>query len=246
MKESKCLVCENGSLNYFISDKEYDLFQCELCNLVFIDPMPISEKISEIYENPYDNANESYFTKIEKKIKRSRGRVKKIMQYSPLPSLRKRFLDVGCNGGFMVESAREVGFSAVGLDPDKYSIEWAKKNYPENKFIHGFLEDVNIGNEVYDVIYCSEVIEHTPNPNLFLSILSAALKQDGILYITTPDISHWRRTKDVKKWDAFNPPSHCVYFNPSNLTQLLNKNKLKVIWRAFSFKPGIKLIAKKE
>ena len=51
--------------------------------------------------------------------------------------------------------------------------------------------------------------------------------------------------RDLDRWDAFCPPSHCIYFSPGNLSRLLAKHGLTVAWRAWSLKPGIKLIARK-
>ncbi len=76
--------------------------------------------------------------------------------------------------------------------------------------------------------------------------LAAVLRPRGVLYLTTPDIDHWHRPRDLARWDAFCPPAHCLYFNPKNLARLLGAHGLTVVWRALSFKPGIKLIARKD
>jgi 2-polyprenyl-6-hydroxyphenyl methylase/3-demethylubiquinone-9 3-methyltransferase len=110
--------------------------------------------------------------------------------------------------------------------------------------VHGFLEDADLGGVRFDAAYCSEVIEHAPDPDRFAMALAAALAPGGLLYITTPDIDHWRRPRELARWDAWNPPSHCVYFNPKNLKLLLAKHGLTPVWRAISFKPGIKMIVR--
>jgi hypothetical protein len=71
------------------------------------------------------------------------------------------------------------------------------------------------------------------------------MKPGGLLYITTPDIGHWRRPKDITTWDAFCPPSHCVYFTPKNLRLLLERHGFQVSHRRFAWKPGIKIIARR-
>jgi len=60
---------------------------------------------------------------------------------APKPGVKQRFLDVGCNGGFMVQAAVEAGFEAFGLDPDPVSIAYATAHYPAGHFTHAFLED---------------------------------------------------------------------------------------------------------
>jgi len=66
-----------------------------------------------------------------------------------------------------------------------------------------------------------------------------------VLYLTTPDISHWRRPRDLTLWDGFCPPSHCIYFSPGNLTRLLVEHGFEVFRRFVAWKPGIKVLARR-
>jgi 2-polyprenyl-3-methyl-5-hydroxy-6-metoxy-1,4-benzoquinol methylase len=66
----------------------------------------------------------------------SRGRIRQLTKYAR----RGRFLDVGCNGGFMVEAPREAGFDAVGLDIDSVAIGYAQKHYREKQSFSGMVE----------------------------------------------------------------------------------------------------------
>ena len=70
------------------------------------------------------------------------------------------------------------------------------------------------------------------------------LSSDGIIFLTTPDIKHWRRPKELSSWDAYCPPDHCLYFDNKSIKILLNKFNLKIIKKFIAFKPGIKLLAK--
>ena len=103
----------------------------------------------------------------------------------------------------------------------------------------------NGGEHLFDAVYCSEVIEHVPESRSFVAAIAGLMRPGAVLYITTPDISHWRRPKDLISWDGFSPPSHCVYFNPANLARLLAAHDLAVFKRFVSWKPVIKLLARK-
>ena len=52
-----------------------------------------------------------------------------------------RFLDIGCNGGFTVEAAREHGFEAFGIELDAVSLVYAQDHFPGNNYFHGRIED---------------------------------------------------------------------------------------------------------
>jgi hypothetical protein len=75
--------------------------------------------------------------------------------------------------------------------------------------------------------------------------VAGLLQPGGVFFVTTPDISHWRRPRDLPAWDAFCPPSHCIYFNPDSLRLLLERHGLRVVRRRLAFKPGIKLICQR-
>ena len=97
----------------------------------------------------------------------------------------------------------------------------------------------------YDLVYCSEVIEHSPDVNRFVAAIAPLLAPGAALFLTTPDIGHWRRPRDITAWDAFCPPSHCLYFSPANLARLLARHGLRIVRRRPAFKPGIKVLARK-
>lgn len=243
-----CQVCGTTAHRPFIRHQGWALFECRDCALVFVDPMPSAEEIGALYTDAYDGATEGYFAKVPQKMRRARRRARALARHAPRPAAeggRGTFLDIGCNGGFMAEAARELGFAATGLDPDPVSLEWARKHYPANRFALGTLERFEPGAERFAAVYCSEVIEHAPDANRFVGAIAALMAPRAVLYLTTPDISHWRRPKDVTGWDAFAPPSHCIYFNPRNLARLLSRHGLEIFRRRLAFKPGIKVLARK-
>jgi 2-polyprenyl-3-methyl-5-hydroxy-6-metoxy-1,4-benzoquinol methylase len=176
-------------------------------------------------------------------MRRARRRMRYLSRFVPGGA----FLDIGCNGGFMVEAARERGFDAQGLDIDGVSIAYARRHYPKNTFFHGTIESYTAVPEAlrFDLVYCSEVIEHLPDVQGFTAAVAGLLRPGGVFFVTTPDISHWRRPRDLPAWDAFCPPSHCIYFNPDSLRLLLERHGLRVVRRRLALKPGIKLICRK-
>ncbi len=241
-----CPVCGGHEHRFFAERNDCRLWRCEGCRLVFQHPPVTPELATALYQDACDGATTRYFTKVERKLQRSRGRARRLARHVTGGAKGKRFLDIGCNGGFMTEAARELSFAATGLDPDGPSLDWARAHYPRNDYIHGLFEDAPIADASFDAIYCSEVIEHVADANRFVARLAAVLAPGGIVFLTTPDIDHWRRPRAIEKWDAYCPPAHCLYFNPRNLARLLAAHGLTVIWRAISFKPGIKLIARKD
>ncbi|MFP6756410.1 MAG: methyltransferase domain-containing protein [Alphaproteobacteria bacterium] len=233
-----CQICGKKTPAAFASKNGYQLYQCRGCRFVYLDPMPSAREFSALYDDAYQGATAGYFAKTDKKLRRSRRQLARIRRKVS----GGRFLDIGCNGGFTVEAAREYGFEAFGIELDPVSLAYAQSHFPTNHYFHGRIEDYPSKNP-FDVVYCSEVIEHVADANGFLSATARLMRPGALLYLTTPDISHWRRPQDINEWDAFCPPAHCLYFNPLNLTTILARHGLRVIRRRWAWKPGIKLYA---
>ena len=214
------------------------LWQCHECDFVYLDPMPSAPDLAAMYDS---DTGAGYFAKADRKLARSLRRIRRLNKYAATG----RFLDVGCNGGFMVEAARTTGFDSVGIDPDAASIDWATGRFRGNMFRRATLEEFAATNpDPFSAIYCSEVIEHAPDCNQFMNALTRMMGPGGILYLTTPDLDHWRRPENLDDWDAFKPPEHCLYFSAANLVRLLERHGLTIVHRAWAFKPGVKLIAR--
>ncbi len=241
IKPAPCQVCGASAATRFAEKDGCILYRCPDCALVYLDPMPKAVEIAALYHDAYDGARAGYFAKGEAKLRRARRRMRGLARWVGSG----RFLDVGCNGGFTLEAARAAGFEAHGIELDPVSLDYARAHFPANSYFHGPVESYRPGFE-FDLVYCSEVIEHVPAPGPFMAAIAGLMRPGAILYLTTPDISHWRRPRNLEAWDAFCPPAHCLYFSPGNLIRLLAGHGLETVSRRFAFKPGIKVIARKE
>lgn len=100
-----------------------------------------------------------------------------------------RVLDVGCGNGIISLHLGKSGFDVTGIDVSEKTIEIAKKNNPFSnvQFKVQSAEDLVASGEKFDVIVCSEVLEHLSNPGSLLSVLSQSLDDHGILIVTVPN-----------------------------------------------------------
>jgi len=104
-----------------------------------------------------------------------------------------KILDIGCGTGIGITfPIASLGYKITGVDIDKDSIDWAnKKNiYPNVKFECGLLEDL-IYLFDFDIIVCSEALEHVPQPEDFILLLKSRLKSNGIIIFTVPNGYGW-------------------------------------------------------
>ncbi len=190
-----CQICGSRERSHVISHEGMDLFRCNDCGLVFLDPMLKAPQVAAIYTGRLTSAIRGDSAKVKKKIRRGRRRVKQIKRFVSGGA----FLDVGCGGGFVTQAAHECGCAAYGFDLDPVKVAYARERYPSNTFFASSLEEFDPGPRRFDAVYCSEVIEHAPDTNGFVASLSALMAPGAVLYLTTPDISHWRRPRDLRR-----------------------------------------------
>jgi 2-polyprenyl-3-methyl-5-hydroxy-6-metoxy-1,4-benzoquinol methylase len=237
---SFCRGCLADRLSRIGEKDGYALLRCAGCGGVVADPFPSEEELTAFYQSYKDTAG--YAGKKPAKIRRALKRARRILARGA-PG--KRFLDIGCNVGYMTAAARETGFDAFGIDIDADAVAAAKKNFPEAKFEAVSIEDLAARGEKFDVVYTSEVVEHVRDPDSFIGAVSTVLAPGGLLYLTTPDGAHFGVPRDFTRWKVCCPPEHLSYFSRKGLAQLLARHGIKVEKFQLAFKPGIKVFARR-
>ncbi len=98
-------------------------------------------------------------------------------------------LDVGCGNGVISRALGVFGFQVRGIDVSEKTIETARRQSTLSnvQFDCVDAENMNLEQEKYDAIVCSEVLEHLYDPSELLNSLHGALKEQGVLIVTVPN-----------------------------------------------------------
>jgi SAM-dependent methyltransferase len=103
---------------------------------------------------------------------------------------RLRMLDYGCGTGTLVTYPLALlGHTVLGSDVHKPSIEVARIRYqlPNLTFEALSVEQLRERGVQFDMVICSEVLEHLANPAEFLQCLKGLVVPHGAAIITTPN-----------------------------------------------------------
>lgn len=104
-----------------------------------------------------------------------------------------RAMDIGCNAGFYSKMISEWGFHEVtGIDIDPQYISKANDAFrceePGRRVAFEIMDAMAIPKDrLYDFILCTEVIEHTGNPNAIISSILELLRPGGVAVISLPN-----------------------------------------------------------
>jgi len=104
-----------------------------------------------------------------------------------------RLLDVGCGAGIAAEALARKGFDVLGLDaaaaPIAAAVAHAKGLVAEGglalAYRVGVAEDLLAEGARFPVVTALEVVEHVPDPAVFLRVLAGLLAPGGLLVLST-------------------------------------------------------------
>lgn len=229
------IVSQDDSLSF------EGVVRCQVCGLATVQTPPSPEALGRFYSAYYASA--SYGTKRDKKIVRAAKRVRRLKP--KIESGGRRFLDVGSNLGYACEGARRQGFTATGIEIDGEAVGQAQADFPDNHYIHTTVGAFAEKGETYDLVYCSEVIEHAIDIRAFAQALMALIAPGGVLFLTTPADRHWATPKPLVSWVQVKPPEHLHWFAKSHILQLFDRPGFSAQFQ-FNHKPGHKLILSRD
>jgi len=218
-----CSLC-GSSEKSDIGMKESSFYvRCDNCGLIRIDPHPTDEELTKFY------ANYVYQHRVEKPNARSWRFSMKVMSLK-LMSKGNNFLDIGCNVGSTVAAAQRLGCNAYGIDYSPAAIVHAERLWPQCSFFNEPLEVFSQRGLKFDMVFCTEVIEHVRDLHGFMKALVSILNKDAVLFFTTPDTGHFRTPNNLLEWKEMRPVQHLALFNKQNIKLLFRKYNLSPIF----------------
>jgi len=231
-----CEICSSKNYAMFYSQKfflpekklpfHYDVVCCRKCGFVFASHALSQKKLDKFYQK---NIKYAYHAQ--------KGNLPGYAQYLHRRSflfidsfLRKSYnnfdkskfniLDVGCASGNLLNNFKKRGYkSLLGIDPAPECSFNAEKLYGLQVIplsLSHYHTDL-----VFDLIIFASVLEHIGNLNEVLTKASLMLKDDGILFISVPDVENFG-TLLTEPFLEFSL-EHINYFTQRSLTNLVSK-----------------------
>ena len=141
----------------------------------------------------------------------------------PADSVR-RCLDVGCSFAFSLDFVRHAfGWEVLGVDPSPLAAAGAEAlGLPIRRTY--FSADLDLGPEPFDLILCSEILEHLAEPHALLTAMRERLSPEGMLVLSTPNLAIVRRETEAGALGrALSPGFHLMLYDRGALSLLLAK-----------------------
>lgn len=96
----------------------------------------------------------------------------------------KSVLDIGAGLGYFSLAFAERGADVTAVDVDAASLDYLKKKGLRTQQVD--IRSESLPNDLYDIIFAGEVLEHISDPKRFMNQVATRLKPGGIAILTTP------------------------------------------------------------
>lgn len=188
----------------------------------------MTSELKEFYEERAGNylPDDSNYNRIDK--------IRKIVDSVPLKQ-NLRVLEVGCGNGYILKKIQEKrNVEMYGFDLSEKKVEMAKKVGIIAK-VHDATKKFPYEDNFFDVVVCSEVLEHLFFPEECIMNINRCLKKDGILIITTPNLAFlWSRFSLLLRGtteyiDYEFEKEHIRFYTQMSLTNMVERCGLKVV-----------------
>ncbi|MDG2307393.1 MAG: class I SAM-dependent methyltransferase [Candidatus Binatia bacterium] len=204
--------------------------------MVFVDPIPTADEISEREDEAFhgglvDETTEMfsayYRDYVDDPVVRGfRATVDRLREMTGGGSL----VDVGIGTGLLLHLAAEGGFRALGCEISGGAAEKAREEFGVEVQVGDFLEAEF--ETPPDAITMADVVEHTPNPRVFLERAAKVLRPGGALFVAVPNhrsTMYWAADVIARipgiagMAQRLYVPNHYWYFTPDTLAKLVEE-----------------------
>ena len=231
LEKVNCNLCGSDDYNVKYIKDGYNIVQCNVCEMVYINPRLSPQAISDLYHEDYFHGKgfdksieyKEEFERLSKQTELSDwdvAAIKELLKTETSDS-KPNLLDIGCGMGLFLWKAKNAGFNVEGIELSSYAADFVESL--DIKIIGKSIYDTTLKEESYDAIVMKEVIEHLPNPRLALEKIYKALKKGGLLFMTTGNYGSPERKLKGKNWFYFMPEGHIYIFSNRSMKKYLNE-----------------------
>lgn len=146
---------------------------------------------------------------------------------------RDRILDIGCGTSRIIKGLP----NAVGLDINHKVLRYLGNK--RNLLVEASIKDLPFKNGVFNIVICSEVIEHIHREDFKINEIRRVLVQDGVFILGTPDYGRiwWRIVEWIYKKiiPTGYGKQHITHYTSEQLINMFNNKGWEILDRRYVF-----------
>jgi len=227
-----CLLCAGHSgVEHYCQFGAHEYVRCGGCGLVYVDKLPTPAEMMGAYTGGGFRSLRRRLMAPFRKLRHHTGyaqsmeRARQIFAFAHAALGQKhnaglRFLDIGCNKGFLLCAALAHGADVYGIELVREIMIPFGNTYPRYRD-HIYSEKLaavadRIETGFFDLISAIDVVEHFEDPVSDMKHVHRMLKDGGVAVLQTPDAGCARAKQERCRWGALKPLEHLHLFDRAN------------------------------
>ena len=239
-----CVVCHDATAaEHFCTFGNLAYVRCRGCALVYVDRMASDAEMRSAYTGRWVRKLRRRLTARFRKLHNHRHyqesieRARKIFDFamSHVTGDRTaiRFLDIGCNKGFLLSAGIARGADVHGIELVPEIMIPFGNTYPQLR-AHVYSEKLSqvaprLGADCFDLITAIDVVEHFEDPIADMAHIHRMLRAGGVAIIQTPDASCAQAQQERCAWGALKPLEHLHLFSRENFVTFAKARGFQVV-----------------
>ncbi|MEI7492365.1 MAG: class I SAM-dependent methyltransferase [Bacteroidota bacterium] len=217
------------SQDYFLSQEEFEIAECNNCGLRFTNPRPDIQNSIRYYDSTeyisHDTSKKELLTLVYTYARKFM--LKKKFSVVNRFIKGKNILDIGCGTGEFLNYCKEQKLNAFGVELNRKPREAAAANYSLD--VREKITDFAPKNLKFDCITLWHVLEHIHDLNESMEAINKFLAPGGVLIIALPNCNSWDALKYGKFWAAYDLPRHLYHFNKTSFQYFARLHQMKIV-----------------
>ena len=192
LKKRSCPVCNSDLSEHFANNGFLDYDKCAKCSLVYMNPSPNLSAVQQGFQGD-DQLLMDYFEIISKFREAPSVNMVELLLDNKLKDIYShktsgKLLDIGCSIGDFLHKAKHF-FDVEGLEINPKTASIAEQDFiVHRKYLDQLIsEDTAKFSNRYDIVSIHQILYGVPDPLGLLKGIHTILKDDGILYVNTPN-----------------------------------------------------------
>jgi SAM-dependent methyltransferase len=214
-----CPCCEEDDFTQWMevsdrlrSEVKYELLRCAFCSHIWLGNPPNPEQLSYYYSPEYHHAIGQSGANDPDRWGRQ---LRIISRYKTEGSI----LDIGCSAGGFLGYLKGGSWKLHGIEASADTAEKARR-FTGGDIFAGDVMDAEFAPASFDVITCSDVMEHLYDPRAVFQKVHEWLKPGGIFYVFVPNIKSWEAQAFGSRWWGLDLPRHLHHYSFASLEAL--------------------------
>jgi len=195
----------------------FSLLRCSSCSHTWLENQPTPTELKYYYGPDYHRAVGAAG---EKSPKRRWGQQVEVITKFKSGGL---VLDIGCSSGGFLAYLKSDRWRLYGIEADQPTAERARASTGAEVFA-GDVADASFPDDTFDLVTCSDVLEHLYEPGGVFRKVYHWLKPGGIFYVFVPNIMSWEARVFRSYWYGLDLPRHLHHFSKKSLGTLAAYN----------------------